>query len=102
LLYILKTYTEFKDYVRSGGLKIERDIKAATKTSSKITTTISCKITTTINKSTITSSKTSPLPASLDWRNLSYVNPIKDQGFCGSCWAFNSVASLEGQYFKVT
>jgi C1A family cysteine protease len=75
--------------------------KAATTTSTKAVTTTSSKVATSITKPSTTSFKTLPLPASLDWRNLGYVNPIKDQGSCGSCWAFSSVVSLEGQYFKV-
>jgi C1A family cysteine protease len=39
-------------------------------------------------------------PASLDWRNMSgqnFVSPILDQGRCGSCVAFATIATLETQ-----
>ncbi|XP_054166568.1 procathepsin L-like [Oppia nitens] len=40
------------------------------------------------------------LPSSVDWRNKGLVAPIKNQGQCGSCWAFAAVAAVEGQYAK--
>jgi C1A family cysteine protease len=40
------------------------------------------------------------LPSTWDWRNVggaSYVTAIKDQGTCGSCYAFGYLASLESR-----
>jgi len=37
-------------------------------------------------------------PASIDWRTKGIVNKVKDQGQCGSCWAFSAVAATEAAW----
>eukprot|EP00397_Hematodinium_sp_SG-2012_P028827 GEMP01030391.1.p1 GENE.GEMP01030391.1~~GEMP01030391.1.p1 ORF type:complete len:476 (+),score=66.63 GEMP01030391.1:164-1591(+) len=38
------------------------------------------------------------VPEKYDWHEQGFAGPVKDQGFCGSCWAFSMASTIASKY----
>ena len=43
-----------------------------------------------------------PVPNAVNWVTAGKVGPVKDQGQCGSCWAYSAAGALESAWYLKT
>lgn len=56
----------------------------------------------TMNMVQFNSTSEAGTPLSIDWKERGAITDVKNQGRCGSCWAFSAAGAIEAHQFIKT